>query len=64
MLEPSAQERHGPVVVGPEEGHKNGPRTGAPLLQGQADRVGAVQPEGEKAAVRPDCGLSVLKWGL
>jgi len=31
-LEPSAQERHGPVGVGPEEGHKNDQRDGTPLL--------------------------------
>ena len=31
-LEPSAQERHGPVGVGPEEGHKNDLRAGTPLL--------------------------------
>jgi len=37
-LEPSAQ-GHGTVGVGPEEGDKNGPRAGAPLLQGQAERV-------------------------
>jgi len=27
-LEPSAQEGHGPVGLGPEEGHKNDPRAG------------------------------------
>ena len=31
-LESSAQERHGPVGVGPEEGHKNDQRAGTPLL--------------------------------
>jgi len=31
-LEPSAQERHRPVGAGPEEGHKNDLRAGAPLL--------------------------------
>jgi len=31
-LEPSAKERHRPVGAGPEEGHENDPRAGAPLL--------------------------------
>jgi len=31
-LEPSAQERHGPVGAGAEEGHKNDQRDGIPLL--------------------------------
>ena len=31
-LEPPAQKRHRPVGVGPEEGHKNDPRAGTPLL--------------------------------
>jgi len=31
-LEPSAQERHGPVGAGSEEDHKNYQRDGAPLL--------------------------------
>jgi len=31
-LEPSAQQRHRPVGVGPQEGHKNDLRDGAPLL--------------------------------
>jgi len=31
-LEPPAQEGHGPVGVGPEEGHKDDLRAGSPLL--------------------------------
>ncbi|GAB0190062.1 cAMP-dependent protein kinase inhibitor alpha [Grus japonensis] len=31
-LEPSAQERHGPVGAGPEEGHEDDQRDGTPLL--------------------------------
>ncbi|GAB0203350.1 mitochondrial enolase superfamily member 1 [Grus japonensis] len=57
-LESSVQERHGP------DGHKDDQRDGAPLLQRRAERVGVVQPGGEKALGRPHCGLSVLKGGL
>jgi len=35
--------------VGPEEGHKNDPRDGTPLLWGKAERGGAVQRGEEKA---------------
>jgi len=45
-------------------GHKNDLRAGASLLQGQAERAGAVQPGEEKAVGRPYCILSVLKGGL
>ena len=62
-LEPSAQERHGPVGAGSEEGHKNHQRAGTPLLQGKAERVGVVQPGEEKAPGRPS-SLPVLKGGL
>ena len=31
-LQPSAQERHGAVGAGPEEGHKNDQKDGTPLL--------------------------------
>jgi len=40
-LEPSAQEGHGPVGVGPEEGHRNDQRAGTSLLRG---KTGVVQP--------------------
>ena len=63
-LEPSAQERHGPVGAGPEEGHKNDQRDGTPLLQGKAEGVGAVQPGEEQAVGRPYSGLSVTEGGL
>jgi len=35
-LEPSAQERHGPVGVGPDKGHKNDQRDGntSPMRKG------------------------------
>ena len=59
-LEPPAQEGHGAIGAGPEEGHKNDPRAGTPFLGGQAERLEAVQPGEEKAVGTPDCGLSVL----
>ena len=31
-VESPVQERHGPVILHPEEGHKNDPRDGLPLL--------------------------------
>jgi len=64
ILEPAAQEGHGAVGAGPEEGRKNDPRAGAPLLSGKAERVGAVQPGEEKAAGRPYCSLPVPEEGL
>ena len=42
-MESSLQERHGPVGVQPEDGHKNDPRDRTLLLRGQAERAGAVQ---------------------
>jgi len=39
----SVQERHRLVGVCPEEGQKNDPKDEIPLLQGQAERGGAVQ---------------------
>ena len=57
-VESSAQERHGPVGACPEEGHKNDPRDGIPLLQGQAERDGAVLSGEEKAVRSSDSGLA------
>jgi len=56
-LEPSAQERHGPVGAGPEKGHKDDLRAGSPLLRGKAEAVRPVQPGEEKAAGRPYSSL-------
>ena len=50
-MESSVQERRGAAGAQPEDGHKYEPRDGTPLLQGQAERAGAVQP-GERKAVR------------
>jgi len=63
-LEPSTHERHGPVEVGPEEATKNNLRAGTPLLQGKAERVGAVPPGEEKAVGRPYSSVPVRKGGL
>jgi len=58
------QESHGPVGAGPEEGHKNDQRYGAPLLWGKAERGGVVQLGEEKAPRRPYSSLSVPEGGL
>ena len=52
------------VAVHPEEGHENDQRAGAPLLQGQAERVGAFQPGEERAPRGPYSGLPVPEGGL
>jgi len=57
-VESSEQERRRPVRAHPDEGHKNG---GTPLLLGQAERAGPVQPGEEKALGQSVSGLSVLK---
>ena len=47
-LRPPAQEGCGALGVGPENGHRNNQRAGAPLIWGQAEGAGLVQPEEEK----------------
>ena len=48
--------------VGPEKGHKNDQRDGTPLLCGKVERVGAVQPEEQKAPGRRYSSLPVPEW--
>jgi len=62
-LEPSAQGRHGPAGVSPEEGHNNDQRDGTPLLWGKAERTGAVYLGEEKAPGRPYGSFPVPKGG-
>ena len=53
-----------PCWITSRGGHKNDPRDGTPILQGQTERAGDVQPQEEKAPGRPDNSLSVSKAGL
>ena len=48
----------------PKEGHKNDPRGGTPLVQGQAERAVTFQPGEEKTPGRPESDLSVSKGEL
>ena len=52
LLHPSLgspkQKRYRAFGEGTEEGHEDIPRTGAPPLQGQAERTGPVQPGKER----------------
>ena len=47
----------------PQEGHKSDPRDGTPLLQGQAERAGAVQHGEEKALRDLRAAFQYLKGG-
>ena len=63
-LEPPAQEGHGPVGAGPEEGHKMTRGLEHLSYEERLRDSGVVQLGEKKAAGRPYCSLSVLKGGL
>lgn len=51
------------VRAGPEEGHGNGEKNGAPILKSRSGRGGDVEP-GEGSAQRSHWGFSMIKEGL
>ena len=56
-----AQERCRTFETGTGEGHEDGQRAGAPLLQRQAEGARLLQSGEEKALGRPHCGFPVLE---
>ena len=50
--------------MGPEEGHEDDQRAGAPLLWRQAEGSGLIQPGEEKVPGKPHYGLSKVKGRL
>ena len=48
--------------MGPEEGHEDDQRAGAPLLWEQAERIWALLPGEEKAPGGPYSSLPVPEW--
>ena len=61
--ESSVQERHRPVGVHPEQGHRNGLRDETSLLGGLAEKAEAVQPGEQKALRCFGSSLSISKGG-
>ena len=63
-MESSVQEKHRLFGSASREGPQKWSEYGIPLLWGQAENVGTVQPADEKAPRWPDSGLSITKMEL
>ena len=63
-VESSVQERHRPVGVHPEQGHRNDPRDGTPLLQDRLRELGLCSMEKGRLRGELRAACQYLNGGL